>query len=116
MLHMTELTVRDATLSARWYAETLGFAVELTDAANGFVLLGHPGGGRLALKVGDPVASGVKLHVHVGDLDGHVARLHKMGVAFDGGAKVSAEGYRRVKLRDPDGVTVVLFEWCRPGS
>ena len=116
MLQMTELAVRDASASALWYAETLGFVVELTDAVNGFVLLAHPGGGKLALKVGDRVAAGVTLHLEVADLDGQVARLAKIGVAPDGAAKVSAEGYRRVKLRDPDGVTVVLFEWCRPGS
>lgn len=116
MLHMTELTVSDATGSAHWYVATLGFVVELTDAVNGFVLLAHPGGGRLALRVGDPVAAGVKVHLEVSDLDSHVARLHKSGFALDGVAKVSPEGYRRVKVRDPDGVTVVLFEWCRPGS
>ncbi len=116
MLHMTELTVRDASASTRWYVETLGFVVELTDAVNGFVLLEHPGGGRLALKAGHPVAAGVKLHLEVSDLDGQVARLHKMSVGLDGVAKVSPEGYRRIKLSDPDGVTVVMFEWCRPGA
>jgi len=116
MLHMTELTVTDPVASAAWYAAAFGFAVELTDAVNGFVLLAHPGGGKLALKAGHPVAAGVKLHLEVADLDGHVARLRDSGVPADGDLKASDEGYRRARYRDPDGVAVVLFEWCRPGS
>lgn len=114
MLHMTELTARDPVASAAWYCDHFGFAVALTDAAHGFVLLTHPGGGRLALKRGDPVAAGVKLHLEVTDLDGHVARLRDSGVAAEGDIKASDEGYRRARYRDPDGVAVVLFEWCRP--
>ena len=113
MLHMTELTVPDPVASAAWYA-AFGFVVELTDAANGFVLLAHPGGGRLALKAGTPVAAGVKLHLEVADLGGHVARLRDSGVVADGDLKASDEGYRRARYRDPDGVAVVLFEWSRP--
>jgi len=114
MLHMVELTVGDAAASAAWYAAALGFTVALTDPATGFVLLTRADGGRVALMPGGPVAAGVKLHFEVSDLDGHVARLHTLGVGLDGGVKASAEGYRRVRLRDPDGVVVVLFEWCGP--
>ena len=116
MLHMTELTVRDAAASARWYAAALGFVVELTDAATGFVLLHHPGGGRLALVPGEPVAAGVKLHLHVADLDAEVERLRGIDIAPDGVVKSSAEGYRRARFTDPDGVAVVLFEWRTPGE
>ena len=116
MLHMTELTVRDASASAQWYVDALGFVVELRDAANGFVLLAHPGGGKLALKGGSPVAAGVKLHLEVTDLDAHVSRLLEIGVPMVGEFKVSDEGYRRARYRDPDGVGVVLFEWSRPGA
>ena len=116
MLHMTELTVSDPTATAAWYVNAFGFAVALTDAASGFVLLAHPGGGKLALKVGSPVAAGVKLHLEVADLDGHVARLRESGVPMEGDIKASDEGYRRARYRDPDGVGVVLFEWCRPGA
>ena len=114
MLHMTELTVSDPVASAAWYRDHFGFAVTLTDAANGFVLLTHPGGGRLALKGGTPVAAGVKLHLEVTDLGGHVARLRDLGVVAEGDVKASDEGYRRARYADPDGVAVVLFEWCRP--
>ena len=114
MLHMTELTVSDPVATAGWYAANFGFVVELTDAVHGFVLLAHPGGGRLALKAGDPVATGVKLHLEVAGLDGHVARLRDSGVVADGDLKASEEGYRRARYRDPDGVAVVLFEWSRP--
>jgi catechol 2,3-dioxygenase-like lactoylglutathione lyase family enzyme len=116
MVHMVELTVRDAAASARWYVAALGFAVELTDAATGFVLLHHPGGGRLALLPGEPVAAGVKLHLRATDLDAEVERLRGIGVVPDGAVKSSGEGYRRARFADPDGVAVVLFEWCRPGA
>ena len=113
MLYMVELTSPDPDAAARWYADTLGFAVELTDAATGFRLLAHPGGGKLALKPGGGPA-GVTLHLQVAGLDGHVERLRGLGVVFEGGVKASAEGYRRAKAAGPDGVAVVLFEWCRP--
>ena len=116
MLHMTELTVTDPAASAAWYVGAFGFVIELTDAANGFVLLAHPNGGKLALKAGHPVAAGVKLHLEVADLDAHVDRLSASGVPMEGDLKASDEGYRRARYRDPDGVAVVLFEWCRPGA
>ena len=114
MLHMTELTASDPVASAAWYCDHFDFVVALTDAANGFVLLTHPDGGRLALKAGTPAAAGVKLHLEVADLDGHVARLSNSGVVAKGNIKASDEGYRRARFADPDGVVVVLFEWCRP--
>ena len=39
-----------------------------------------------------------------------------VGVVPDGAVKASGEGYRRARFADPDGVTVVLFEWCRPAE
>lgn len=102
-LYMTELAVADLDASLRFYRDRLGLPVERLDAANGFALL-HAGS-RLALKQGTP-GGGTTIHLEVEGLD---AELRRLGEAAD--AKSSGEGYRRAKLRDPDGYTVVLFEW-----
>ncbi len=106
-LYMVELTVRDLAASLAFYRDRLGLAVELVDEANGFALL-HAGG-RLALKRGTP-GGGATVHLEVADV---AAELRRLGEPVE--TKASAEGYRRAKLADPDGHTVVLFEWV-PGS
>jgi catechol 2,3-dioxygenase-like lactoylglutathione lyase family enzyme len=107
MIFMIELTVCDVEASTRWYCETLGFSRELVDVKRGFVLL-KPATGetKLALKEGVSSTTGVILHFATDDLNADITRL---GYACE--VKTSDEGYRRIKLEDPDGVTVVLFEW-----
>lgn len=102
-LHMVELAVADLPASLAFYRDRLGLPVELVDAAGGFALL-HAGG-RLALKRGTP-GGGATVHLEVAALD---AVLQRLGETAD--VKASPEGYRRAKLRDPDGYAVVLFEW-----
>ena len=102
-LYLVELTVRDLAASLAFYRDRLGLPVELLDEANGFALL-HAGG-RLALKRGEP-GGGATVHLEVADLD---AELRRLGEVAD--VKASDEGYRRAKLTDPDGHTVVLFQW-----
>ena len=67
------------------------------------------GGGQIALKAGES-RPGVLLAFEVTDLDGWVSRL---GGLIEGPVKSSAEGYRRARLRDPDGHEITLFEWER---
>lgn len=107
-LHFVELRVRDWTASVAWYRDVLGLEVLLEDAAGRFALL-RAGEGRVALKAGEPGA-GVVLAFEVDALRPWLERLGAADV------KVSAEGYRRARLSDPDGYAVVLFEWGEPGA
>lgn len=101
---MSELAVSDFDRSTEWWARLLGQAPTLTDERNGFALFEVPGG-RLALKHGNHTGGGA-IHVEVEDLTAEMRRL-----GSDAEVKQSAESYRRVKLHDPDGNVVVLFEW-----
>ncbi len=113
-LFMAEVVVADRAASARWYVDVLGLRPILDDPAGGFVLLGS-GAGRVALK-GGPTAPGrgaVRLVFRVADVDAERARLVGLGVAVSG-ATESAEGYREVRLADPDGTPIRLFSWSGP--
>ncbi len=92
---MTELGVSDFPAAVAWWAGLLKCDPTLRDDANGFALFDVTGG-RVALKRGSP--TGGTVHFEVDELPG-------------GEVKASDEGYRRVKLTDPDGNVVVLFEW-----
>ena len=86
----------------------------LVDASGQFALLeaGPLGVGRVAIKRGggDTGRGAVRLVFEVADLDTLMGHLDAHGVAFDG-PSVSAEGYREVKVVDPDETPVGLFEW-----
>lgn len=73
----------------------------LRDDANGFALF-EVNGGRVALKRSSTPGGGT-IHFEVSRLP-------------DGEVKESEEDYRRVKLTDPDGNVVVLFEWVVSGE
>lgn len=97
-LYMTELAVSDLTASISWWSQLLGIGPVLTDEAGGFALF-EVDGGRVALKRGLTGGGGV-VHFQVNGLPA-------------GEVRQSDEGYRRVKMHDPDGNAVVLFEWVR---
>jgi catechol 2,3-dioxygenase-like lactoylglutathione lyase family enzyme len=101
-LHFVELSVGDWAASLAWYRDALGLAVELLDEPRRFALLAA-GPCRVALKEGTPSPGGALLAFEVDRL----ARYESLG----GETKASDEGYRRLRLHDPDGYSVVLFEW-----
>ena len=100
---MTELGVSDIPAAVDWWSDVLGRPPSLRDEKNGFALF-EVDGGRLAVKRSVTPGGGT-VHFEVDELPA-------------GELKVSAEGYRRVKLTDPDGNVLVLFEWipANPGS
>ncbi|MGL6077056.1 MAG: VOC family protein [Fimbriiglobus sp.] len=107
---MIELTVMDLEASATWYCEQLDWARELTDTPRGFILLAHQDHPmKLALKRGETPSVGVLLHFLVPDL---TAWLTAHG-HHEASTKASDEGYRRAKIQDPDGHTIVVYEWLR---
>jgi catechol 2,3-dioxygenase-like lactoylglutathione lyase family enzyme len=103
-LYFVELQVSDWAASLTWYREVLGLDVLLTDEPARFALL-RAGQTRLSLKAGTPTPGGVLLSFEVEDLSPWLGRLGLLDV------KTSPEGYRRARLRDPDGYTITLFEW-----
>jgi catechol 2,3-dioxygenase-like lactoylglutathione lyase family enzyme len=109
-LSFVELAVRDWPASVAWYRDVLG--LELLQADDGRFALFAAGAARLALKAGEPAPGGALLAFEVDQLEGWQERLRARGVELDGPIKASAEGYRRLRLRDPDGHAVTLFEWA----
>jgi catechol 2,3-dioxygenase-like lactoylglutathione lyase family enzyme len=108
-LSFVELRVSDWPASVAWYQGVLGLRPVMRDETGRFALF-DAGGSRLALKAGEARPGGVLLAMEVDDLDGWVARL---GGRIEGAIQASDEGYRRARLRDPDGYEIVLFEWVR---
>lgn len=109
-LYLIELTVADFPASVAWYRDVLGLPLLLHKETEGFALF-QTGLTRLALKQGQPQPGSVLLTFEVKDLAAQVESLAARGVVLEGPLKVSAEGYRRVRLRDPDGYVLSLFEW-----
>jgi catechol 2,3-dioxygenase-like lactoylglutathione lyase family enzyme len=114
-LFMVEVRVADWASSARWYVEVLGLRPVLEDREGRFLLL-EAGPGRLALKEGPGSSDrgAVRLIFRVGDVDEARARLIGLGVKV-GEASESAEGYREVRLADPEGTPIRLFSWAGRG-
>ena len=108
---MAEIQLADWSRSCRWYQDVLGFPTILDDPANGFLLL-DAGGGRIALKQTREVKGrgAVRLIFEVVDLIG----LREKLIASDcevSEMTESAEGYRELRLTDPEGTPIHLFSW-----
>jgi hypothetical protein len=93
-----------------WYCQTLGLQLVHCAEQDSFALL-RAGVSQIALKAGKPVPGTVRLTFAVPDLNAALLRLAQLGVQPEGPPKASGEGYRRVRLRDPDGYQLSLFEW-----
>jgi predicted enzyme related to lactoylglutathione lyase len=116
ILYMVELIVSEFDAAVRWFRDVLGLRVLLIDELNRFALLQGVGGGRLALKAGNPAPGGLRLHFQVPDLDIELKQLEARGGHVESPPLVSPEGYRRAIVRGPAGYPIVLFEWVKPGS
>lgn len=112
-LFLTEIKVSDWASTVRWYVETLGMSLLLEDAEHEYALLGTDRG-RLALRGGSPngiARDHVRLVFQVKDLKAEQERLIGRGVALSPPVDNPKEGYREVRLHDPDGTPIRLF--CR---
>lgn len=111
-LYLVEIKVDDWERAVRWYAEVLGLRLVLSDQANRFALL-EAGPGRIALKHGAPSArrDNVRLTFRVDDLEGERARLLAQGLNVGEPAENAAEGYREIRLTDPEGTPITFFQW-----
>jgi predicted enzyme related to lactoylglutathione lyase len=107
-LDIVTIQVRDWKAAVRWYTETLGFGVAVTDEDDQFCLL-VTGAALLGLASDHPeqsmsttenrVAPGFK----VADLDATLADLRAAGVKVDAVIDGEGEGYRLARIWDPEG-------------
>jgi catechol 2,3-dioxygenase-like lactoylglutathione lyase family enzyme len=114
-LFMTVIKVADWARALAWYVDTLGLMAVLSDSEHQFALLAA-GTGRLALQ-GDPLrdpaqaAESVRLVFLVPDVDHERHRLIERGVEVGLPVENAQEGYREIRLHDPEGTAVTLFSW-----
>src|SRR5207253_6006359 len=117
-LFMTVIRVASWPTTVRWYIDTLGLVPVLLDAQHEFALL-SAGNGRLGVQgvkeARATTGSGkVRLVFQVPDLDRERQWLIERGVAVGAPVENLDEGYREVRLKDPEGYSVRLFAWIDP--
>ncbi|MER7754755.1 VOC family protein [Kitasatospora sp. NPDC097643] len=117
---VVSLTVEDVEASAGFLKRHFGYAEQM--AADGFVSLGHPGGGvdvvflRRGLEVlpegfRDRVADGVILAFVVEGIEGEQERLRGEGVEITLPLREEPWGEKLFQVADPNGVVIELVEW-----
>jgi catechol 2,3-dioxygenase-like lactoylglutathione lyase family enzyme len=107
-LFMIQLNVANWPRALAWYRDVLGMRPTLVDESNRFALL-EAGPVRIALKEGE--TTGERLVFLVDDLDTERRRLIDCGVAVGESRENVAEGYREIRLADPEGMPIRLFAW-----
>jgi|SRR5580658_3942944 catechol 2,3-dioxygenase-like lactoylglutathione lyase family enzyme len=112
---MVTVQVRDFAKMVTWYRDVLGFSVGwyepdefctlVTEEESGAVLAlatDHPE------RIGHQTGVGWTPTISVDDLDATVAHLRSQDVEFLGEEEGGDEGYRLVRVRDPEGNTIGL--------
>jgi predicted enzyme related to lactoylglutathione lyase len=117
-LFMTVIRVANWSTIVRWYTETLGLTPLLLDNEHEFALF-SAGTGRLGIQgTREPRPSSargmVRLVFQVANLDRQREALLARGVAVSEPLENQAEGYREVRLQDPEGNSLRLFSWRDP--
>ena len=118
-LFMVQVEVADLPGALAWYAGVLGLGVLMEDRPNGFALLGAgagAGAAKVALKQssGSGVGRGaITLTFEVRDVGAERSRLIGLGMEVADPVEIAAEGYRVIRLADPDGTPIHLFAWIR---
>jgi hypothetical protein len=110
-LFMVEVRLADWPGTSRWYVDVLGLTPILEDSDRRFLLLGT-GACRVALKAGSTAGDRgvVRLIFQVGNVDDQRGRLIALGTPVSEPTQ-SEEGYREVRLADPEGTPIHLFSW-----
>jgi catechol 2,3-dioxygenase-like lactoylglutathione lyase family enzyme len=107
---MVTVQVRDFDATVAWYRDVLGLSV-LSLEPDEFCMLVPPGstGPALALATDHPDRISPRAGIGwapilvVEDLDATVAELRQRGVSFDAEEEGADEGYRLVRVLDPEG-------------
>lgn len=114
-LFLVELKVADWPGAVRWYEETLGLKTVLRDDEHGFALL-EAGVARVGLKrapATEPAGKGLRLIFQIDDVNAAQVQLRQRGVEFAPPTDNEQEGYREIRLTDPEGTPITLFQWLR---
>ena len=114
-LFMTVVRVAEWSKIVHWYIDTLRLVPVLLDAEHEFALVAA-GQGRIGLQgVKGPreliVPSKVRLVFQVRDVDFERRRLIDLGIDVTLPSDNREEGYREIRLHDPDGNSLTLFAW-----
>ncbi len=107
---MVTVQVRDFDAAVTWYRDVLGLSVLVLEP-NEFCMLVPPGSGgpALALATDHPdripsrPGTGWAPILVVEDFDATVAELRDRGVSFDADEEGADDGYRLVRILDPEG-------------
>ncbi len=114
-LFMTVVRVTEWSTIVPWYIDTLGMVPVLIDAEHEFALLAA-GEGRLGFK---GIKSNCTVHertkvrfvFQVADVDTERQRLLDLGVIVSVPFDNREEGFREVRLHDPEGNSLTMFAW-----
>jgi catechol 2,3-dioxygenase-like lactoylglutathione lyase family enzyme len=117
-LFMTVVQVADWPKIVRWYVEKLGLEAVLLDPTHEFAFLAA-GSGRVGFKgVKNPRAvherTRVRLVFEVPDVGRERERLIEQAVRVSVPFDNEEEGYREIRLHDPEGNSLTLFTWLDP--
>jgi catechol 2,3-dioxygenase-like lactoylglutathione lyase family enzyme len=108
-LRMVTVQVRDFDGAVAWYRDVLGLMVAWLEPGEFCALTARDGGAELALatdhpeRVSERPGSGWTPVFAVDDFDDTVAQLRARGATFDAEEEGAEEGYRLVRVRDPEG-------------
>jgi catechol 2,3-dioxygenase-like lactoylglutathione lyase family enzyme len=111
---MVTVQVRDFDGMVAWYRDVLGLGIGWLEPGEFCTLTMTGGDTVLALATDHPdrisarPGTGWTPSLAVDDLDDLVARLRDHGVPFDGEEEGADEGYRLVRVRDPEGNVIGL--------
>ena len=106
---MVTAQVRDFDAMVAWYRDVLGLTVLWLEPGEFCSLAASDGGPVLALatdhrdRIPDRPGVGWTPNFTVDDFDATVAALREQGVVFDAEEEGADEGYRLVRVRDPEG-------------
>jgi catechol 2,3-dioxygenase-like lactoylglutathione lyase family enzyme len=109
---MVTVQVRDFDAMVAWYRDTLGLEVLGVEPGEFAVLRAPRGAATIALATDHPERIPERPGVGwtptfaADDFDGFVSRLRDLGVTFDAEEEGADEGYRLVRVRDPEGNAV----------
>lgn len=106
---LVTVQVRDLNAMVAWYGEVLGLSVGWLEPDEFCTLNSSAGGASVALatdhpdRISDRPGTGWTPTFSVDDFDATVNRLREAGVTFDAEEEGADEGYRLVRIRDPEG-------------